>query len=278
MKQVDSLVRVLTEVERDRLRMDYQSRYKNQSAMESDPEFKIRMREIERDIDRKRSDLETVLKAIADSDSILGTLATREKNVADREKKTIDLERTVRTKEAEIDKRASEAVARANAQASENVARATRQAEELTASAAKRADEAIARAAHQSTETLQNAVHKANEQVAEARRKGEEILSAARRKGEEIVGAAEKDAVVRRQEAETLQKQTELDCAARIESIAQTSREIDTLQAKLAGELARIDEVLDRAKADLRGKVKLVLGEAEANLYRAKRDVDEMLK
>src|SRR5262245_29403226 len=147
LKQAETLVHLLVDVEKDRIRNEYKSRYKNSAAMENDPEFKIRMRELDREIERKKADVQVVLKAISEHEFILGQLAMREKEAEARDKRSRELEKNVKTREADIEKKAAEAVTKATEQVSatlkkadETLSSATKQSQDTLAAANKRAE------------------------------------------------------------------------------------------------------------------------------------------
>ncbi|MBI2933379.1 MAG: hypothetical protein HYY16_17175 [Planctomycetes bacterium] len=218
-RQAESVIRIVADFEKERARQEYMARYKNLAAVESDPEFQIRLREIDREMERKKNDLQAVIKLITDHEQLLGQLAAQEKALEARDQKLRDRELRLKNAEAEVDRRAADVDKRA-------------------------------------ADALANAM----------------------KRGSEAIAAAEKEAAAKRSQAEALLKQTEQDARERIESIAQTSREVESLQAKLTEELKHIDEVLNKAKGELALRLKQVLQEARANLDQVGRDIGDLLQ
>lgn len=215
-KLAEPLVHLLTEVERDCIRQEYLKRYKTVAAAETDPEYQIRMREVERDAERKKQDLQALLKLIAEQDQVLGQLARREKDLDARDRSLKELESRVRTRETEVELKAAEALASAGKQALETVAAAEKQASQKVAAAEK----AAAAKQSEAEETLKRSEQEAKERIEAIAQTSREVdalqakLNEELKHIDEVLNKAKSDLVVRLKQV-VVEAQKNLDQARR---------------------------------------------------------------
>lgn len=153
-KQAESILKTLAETDRERIRAEYLAKYNNNpAALDADPEFQIRMREIGREVDRRKTDVQAVLKLIEQHDQVLTALAQKDQAVAVRERAVADGETRLKARVAEVDQKARDAVAAAERIAAQRKAEAEALLRQTEAETKQRVEE-IAKASRE-VEALQ---------------------------------------------------------------------------------------------------------------------------